>query len=76
MESRSQFDSKTCEIMSFDAKSLYTYTNINLTVDYLISEIYKNPDLYFDEGTKVVNGKVEKIPKVSLLRHSDIFGRK
>ena len=60
--SRAQFDSKNFEIMSFDAKSFFTYTNIKLTVDYIVTEIYKNPYSYFNEGTKEVNGKSVNIP--------------
>ena len=49
--------------MSFDAKSLYTYTNIKLTVQYIITEIYKNPDAHFNERTKETNGQTIQIPK-------------
>ena len=64
LKNRSKFDPKTHEIISFDAKSLYTYTNIKMTVEYIVTEIYKEPSKYFDEGHEVnkQNGKKFKIP--------------
>ena len=38
------------EVVSFDAKSLFTSINVPRVVDYIIDEIYKEPDIYFSEN--------------------------
>ena len=34
-----------------------------MTVDHIITEIYKNPDGHFNEGTEELNGQIVQIPK-------------
>ena len=62
LKNRAKFNPKTFEIMSYDARSLYTYTNIKQTVNFIINEIYKNPKSFFNEGSKEVNGTLREIP--------------
>ena len=66
---QNKFNSKTMEVLSFDAKSLYTNVCIKTVVNYIIKEIYLDPNKYFKET--IINEKTKrenklKIPKTIL----------
>ena len=61
--SRHKFNLTQHEIASFDAVQLYTSVNVEKVVDYIITTIFKNPELYFKEGTKIFKDKDNKNDK-------------
>jgi len=57
------------EVISWDAKSLFTNVCTKTVVNFIISEIYKNPDNFFKEtliNEKTKRTKKLKIPKLIL----------
>ena len=44
-----KFDHQLHEIVSFDAKSLYTSVDIETVVDHVLTEVYRQPQNFFDE---------------------------
>ena len=61
-----KFDEKIHEIVSFDAKSLYTSINTTRVISEILKTIYKNPSLYFTD--KDENNKLLPFPTRSNLR--------
>ena len=61
-----KFDEKIHQIISFDAKSLYTSVNTDRVISEILKIIYKKPALYFKD--KDENGRTLPIPERSNLR--------
>jgi len=58
------FNSETMEVISWDAKSLFTNVCTKTVVDHIIKEIYKNPDLFFKE--KIINETTKREKKLKI----------
>ena len=61
-----KFNSKIDEIVSIDAKQLFTSINVNRTISHILKVIYKNPSKYFNE--KDENNQLLPYPERSDLR--------
>ena len=61
-----KFDEQIHEVLSFDAKRLFTSVNTTRVISEILKIIYKNPGLYFQE--KDVDGRLLPFPERSNLR--------
>ena len=59
-----KFDSNTMEVISWDAKSLFTNVCSKTVVNYIISEIYKDQNNFFKES--VINEKTKRVNKLKV----------
>ena len=61
-----KFNSEIHEIVSIDAKQLFTSINVNRTISHILKVIYKNPSNFFKE--KDENNQLLPFPERSDLR--------
>ena len=52
LEKRKKYNQKTHDVISFDAKSLFTSINVPKTIKYICDKIYSEPEEYFPKVPK------------------------
>ena len=55
MKKSDEYDVDKHIIFSYDAHQLYTQVNTKMVIEYVVTEIYKNPKSYFNEGNNTIN---------------------
>ena len=62
---RNRASDEIAQIVTFDCVSLYTSVDLKQTIDYILTAIYNEKDLFFPEETKTIKiGQEIKTEKV------------